>query len=152
VDSRACGAGGTETRTCDALCRYGAFGPCEQVPECAAGAVETDECGQCGTRSRTCGPNGRWGAFGACGGEGVCAPGEVQDCAGACWRRARVGNGFCDDGTPQPWGDSNFDCAAFGFDGGDCPIPDTALDTAFPPFTDTGVDTALLGPVGPLGP
>jgi hypothetical protein len=54
----------------------------------------------------------------------------ILDCNGECYPADYVGDGvICDDGTPQPWGAPDFACAAFGFDGGDCPIPDTG-DTA----------------------
>jgi hypothetical protein len=46
--------------------------------------------------------------------------GWVPDCADACWPEVWVGDGFCDDGTSWPWGDPDFDCAAFADDAGDC--------------------------------
>ena len=42
----------------------------------------------------------------------------IEDCDGACYPASWVGDGECEDGT-TPWG-GNFDCEAFGFDGGDC--------------------------------
>ena len=86
----------------------------------------------------------------------MCPAGQLLDCAGACYAVSRLGNGFCDDGTPRPWGSSDFACPRYAWDGGDCApvetalpvdsaLPDTApIDTA-PPLLDTSVprlDTA----------
>ncbi len=57
----------------------------------------------------------------------ACPSGQQLDCQGFCWPSTRVGNGFCDDGTVHAWGSSDFACAAFAWDGGDCPTPDTGL-------------------------
>jgi len=43
--------------------------------------------------------------------------GEIPDCNGNCFPAHLVGDGFCDDGSQLP---ADFDCAANGFDGGDC--------------------------------
>lgn len=52
---------------------------------------------------------------------GPCADSEVQDCSTVCWPDAWIGDGWCDDGAAYPWGDPDFSCEAFGWDGGDCP-------------------------------
>jgi hypothetical protein len=49
-----------------------------------------------------------------------CPPGTALDCAGRCFDPAWVGDGACDDGAAQPWGNPDFDCAAYAHDGGDC--------------------------------
>jgi hypothetical protein len=94
----------------------------------------------------------------------ACAAPLVEDCAGACYNPGRVGNGFCDDGTVYPWGSSDFQCPRFGFDGGDCVVPDTwdpsdtgdtdlPLDTGSPLDTDLPLDTGDTDlPVDTAGP
>jgi hypothetical protein len=52
----------------------------------------------------------------------------VPDCDGACAPTRRFGNGFCDDGTAQAWGDFNYNCEAWLWDNGDCTPPDTDTD------------------------
>ncbi len=51
------------------------------------------------------------------GGTGLCLFGEVPDCTGTCYPQHLIGDGFCDDGSSLP---ADFNCAASGFDGGDC--------------------------------
>jgi len=46
-----------------------------------------------------------------------CPFGEVADCDGNCYPMYFIGDGTCDDGSAFQ---SNFDCAVFGYDGGDC--------------------------------
>lgn len=48
----------------------------------------------------------------------VCAPHAAPDCQGICWPLSYHGDGFCDDGTLYA---PDLNCAAAGFDGGDCP-------------------------------
>jgi YVTN family beta-propeller protein len=48
---------------------------------------------------------------------GQCPVGEIPDCNGNCQPASWVGDGVCDNGWDYP---SDFLCAAFNFDGGDC--------------------------------
>jgi YVTN family beta-propeller protein len=48
---------------------------------------------------------------------GQCPPGNIQDCNGNCYPASWVGDGVCDDGIQYA---SNFMCAQFNWDGGDC--------------------------------
>ena len=64
---------------------------------------------------------------GDCGedGQGLrCAADESRDCDGACWPTGWLADDWCDDGTEQPWGSANFQCAAYNWDRGDCRNPD----------------------------
>ncbi len=64
------------------------------------------------------------------GGDCVVAPcvvGEVLDCVGLCWPEVWVGDGWCDDGTMEAWGDPNFDCVDFSSDAGDCDLATTGV-------------------------
>ena len=72
-------------------------------------------------------------------GTGPC-PGtdDVRDCVGRCWYLGWLGDGRCDDGAVQPWGNPDFDCERLAFDDGDC-----LVDTDLPPDTDPPVDTSL---------
>jgi len=75
---------------------------------------------------------GQWGAFLYCeagswdGGDcGSCSDlNQVQDCNGDCWPYNVIGDGWCDEDGYVNWDPFNFeedfDCAAFGYDGGDC--------------------------------
>ncbi len=56
-------------------------------------------------------------------GNGYCLPGELLDCNGHCFPDYFVGDGVCDDATTFR---SDFDCATYQFDLGDCgtPVPD----------------------------
>ncbi|MGC6493993.1 MAG: MopE-related protein [Myxococcota bacterium] len=47
----------------------------------------------------------------------TCPAGEELDCDGNCQPSNYIGDGFCDDGVNYP---SNFNCAQFNFDDGDC--------------------------------
>jgi hypothetical protein len=52
---------------------------------------------------------------------GTCPEGEILDCNGNCAPANWVGDTFCDDGTYEYNGVAIFfNCAEFGFDGGDC--------------------------------
>ena len=57
---------------------------------------------------------------GDCGTVNNCPAGEAEDCSGVCWPDSWVGDGLCDNGAVQPWGDPDFDCAVWGWDNGDC--------------------------------
>ena len=59
-----------------------------------------------------------WGTLGAVPlAWGQCPAGEVKDCNANCQPASWVGDGVCDDGIQFP---SNFMCAQFNWDGGDC--------------------------------
>ena len=60
---------------------------------------------------------GVFGAWCAATGLAQCPAGEVEDCNGNCYPASWVGDGVCDDGFSFP---SDFMCAEFGWDGGDC--------------------------------
>lgn len=60
---------------------------------------------------------GIFGAWSAAVGLAQCPAGEVEDCNGNCYPASWVGDGVCDDGFSFP---SDFMCAEFGWDGGDC--------------------------------
>jgi len=67
--------------------------PCEEMPPCPTGMVETqsEACGLCGTRERTrtclgCPGWGEWGAWGECSTEGVCSTGETRTRTEGCGR------------------------------------------------------------------
>jgi len=47
--------------------------------------------------------------------EATCPFGAIEDCDGNCAPESWIGDGICDDENT-----TNFDCALFGFDGGDC--------------------------------
>lgn len=50
-----------------------------------------------------------------------CPPGEIEDCNGNCAPIEWIGDGTCDDGSFEWEGNAIFfNCAEFGFDGGDC--------------------------------
>ncbi|MHC4828152.1 MAG: PPC domain-containing protein, partial [Planctomycetota bacterium] len=54
-----------------------------------------------------------------------CPPGEIADCNGNCAPAAWLGDATCDDGLNMYGGvPIDFSCAAFNYDGGDCPAPD----------------------------
>jgi hypothetical protein len=54
-----------------------------------------------------------------------CPPGEIADCNGNCAPAAWLGDGVCDDGANMYGGvPIDFSCAAYSYDGGDCPAPD----------------------------
>jgi len=56
----------------------------------------------------------------ACGG-GACDDGYEPDCNGDCFPSAWIGDGVCDDDVNnESSGLGHFNCAAFGWDGGDC--------------------------------
>lgn len=75
---------------------------------------------------------GQWGSFLYCesgswdGGDcGSCSDlNNVQDCNGDCWPYNVIGDGWCDEDGYVNWDPFNFeedfDCSAFGYDGGDC--------------------------------
>jgi|GEM_PF-1967118 len=75
---------------------------------------------------------GQWGAFLYCdggswdGGDcGSCSDlNEVQDCNGDCWPYDVIGDGWCDEDGIVNWDpfdfEEDYDCSAFGYDGGDC--------------------------------
>jgi hypothetical protein len=60
------------------------------------------------------------------GAEGAgCPPGEIADCNGNCAPAAWLGDATCDDGLNLYGGvPIDFSCAAYNYDGGDCPAPD----------------------------
>ncbi len=63
-ETRGCGAGGQQGRTCSGAGEWSAWGECEGEPVCAQGDEETRAC-EGGTQRRTCGA-GQWGDWGAC--------------------------------------------------------------------------------------
>jgi len=71
------GIPGTQTRTCDASCTWGAWTTCVTTGVCIPG--ETVGCGNCGTS--TCDDSGQWAW---CFNEGPCQPGQTnqQTCNG----------------------------------------------------------------------
>ncbi|MCB9594430.1 MAG: hypothetical protein H6719_16985 [Sandaracinaceae bacterium] len=102
-----CGGCGSLTERCEGG-GWVATGPCEEMPSCPAGMVETEmeACGSCGThsRTRTCGGCDGWGdwtPFGACAGEGDCAPGDVRTISESC---------ACDRGTRTVTDSCNASC------------------------------------------
>lgn len=56
-----------------------------------------------------------------------CLDGAEPDCRGICMPSDFLGDGQCDDGVQSS---ANFACAAFGFDGGDCPTDTAPVDSA----------------------
>ncbi|MBM4370776.1 MAG: hypothetical protein FJ098_03935 [Deltaproteobacteria bacterium] len=119
-----CGSGGWDCY-CDISCfEYGDCCPdicehCASFPQCGC---EPDCTG------KACGDDGCWGSCGGCPPgygcnplfqceEGLCeSEDETPDCYGTCGPVDWIGDGVCDDGS---WG-YDFNCEAFGFDGGDC--------------------------------
>ncbi|MBP6390531.1 MAG: T9SS type A sorting domain-containing protein [Flavobacteriales bacterium] len=77
-----------------------------------------------------------------------CPPGEIPDCNGNCQPAIWVGDGICDNGWDFP---SDFLCAAFNFDGGDCIGPgcmDT-LATNYNPVATVDDGSCFYGPCPP---
>ncbi len=75
-ESKSCGLGGTQSRTCRYDCSWGDFSGCEGEGVCLPGQTDSQSCGssnvgQCrfGTKTRTCQSNFQWGDFGGCSGE-----------------------------------------------------------------------------------
>ncbi len=62
------------------------------------------------------------------GGGDTCGPVELRDCDGVCWDAAWLGDGWCDNGEDFEWGSANYQCAAYGWDNGDCPDPNSPPD------------------------
>jgi hypothetical protein len=89
--SQDCGNCGTQTRTCDSTCTWGAFGACGGGGDCAPGAVAND-CTHEGVldpcQSRTCKTDCTWGACGTKAGA-VCPWNngkKWQCCGGGSWQ------------------------------------------------------------------
>ena len=77
-----------------------------------------------------------------------CPPGEIPDCNGNCHPASWVGDGICDNGWDFP---SDFLCAQFNFDGGDCNGPgcmDT-LATNYNPVATVDDGSCFYGPCPP---
>ena len=97
TQSKACGSKcGTQKRTCNASCTWGAWGDCSGQGACSPGAVDSKACGDCGSQKRTCSNQCGWGGWSGCTGEGPCAPGasQVQAC-GMCGEQSRTCSGQC---------------------------------------------------------
>ncbi len=132
-----CGGGGG---SCAGMCG-GSSGSCYCDDYCFdAGDCCADICDhcdmylQCGCEpscdGKECGDDGCYGSCGSCGPgfgcnpagmceEGLCEwEGEIPDCYGVCGPENWVGDGICDEGGE--YGGTDFNCEAFGFDGGDC--------------------------------
>lgn len=87
-----CGMCGTQRRTCQADCTWGAWA-CEGEGVCMPGEIDAQmqSCGTCGTgmqtRTRTCQSSCAWGAFGdwgTCTGDGPCCGDGVCDATETC--------------------------------------------------------------------
>jgi len=65
---------------------------------------------------------GTWLAeYASCPTSGTCLCDEINDCNGSCAPTKWVGDGTCNDATYDWHGNGiDFNCAAFGLDGGDC--------------------------------
>ncbi len=64
VETRACGAGGTQQRRCSGAGAWGAWGECAGEPVCVQGDEQTRPCDG-GTQRRGC-AGGQWGDWGVC--------------------------------------------------------------------------------------
>ena len=61
---------------------------------------------------------------------GGCLVGEIEDCDGTCVDSTWLGDGLCDDGSYFYNGvPVYFNCAAYSWDNGDCPVPCTSHTT-----------------------
>jgi len=76
-------------------------------------------------------------------------PGTIRDCQFKCFPANWVGDTYCDDGTMYDWGDPDFYCEEFQFDGGDCdpvePPPEeteTESETESEDSASESIDTA----------
>jgi hypothetical protein len=106
----ACGRCGTEVRTCQGDCTWGAF-TCTDEGACSPGATDSGgSCGRCGTEVRTCQSDCTWGGF-ACTGEGVCTPGATDSASRSCGNcssgtqtRTRTCTSSCTWGAYGAWG------------------------------------------------
>ncbi|MDP2343805.1 MAG: hypothetical protein Q8O67_22795 [Deltaproteobacteria bacterium] len=167
VEDKQCGCG-TQSRTCDDTCTWGALSACVvPVDACTPDATETASCGTCGSQTRTCGDDCRFAAPTACVEGSVCAAGapEVQAC-GRCGEKtatcdpdgcgfgpfgACVGEGTCtpnevqtracgDCGTQSRTCTSACEFGAFGacVDEGDCSPGDEIVEECGP-GTETGI-------------
>ncbi|MFT6398310.1 MAG: hypothetical protein ACJAYU_003068 [Bradymonadia bacterium] len=86
TESRACGACGTSTRTCNAECDWAAWTGCSDEGVCSVGINETQACGTCGEQTRICSSSCGWGDWDSC--EGVvsepvaaCDTGDLGVCS-----------------------------------------------------------------------
>lgn len=77
-----------------------------------------------------------------------CPPGQIPDCNGNCQPASWVGDGICDNGWDFP---SDFLCAAFGYDGGDCIGPGCmdSLATNYNPVATLDDGSCYYGPCPP---
>lgn len=77
-----------------------------------------------------------------------CPPGEIPDCNGNCYPATWVGDGICDNGWDFP---SDFLCAQFNFDGGDCTGPGCMDSTAtnYNPVATVDDGSCYYGPCPP---
>jgi hypothetical protein len=75
MSSQACGNCGTQTRTCDATCQWGAYGSCSNEGTCMPNASQA--CNMYGTQ--TCTAACAWGAC-SCPQAPACTPNMTQTC------------------------------------------------------------------------
>ena len=80
---------GTETRTCNASCQWGAWGSCTGGGVCSPGQIENQGCGQCsGRQSRTCNSSCVYGSWGSC----TCNSQTGYQSCGDCGQQSRTCN------------------------------------------------------------
>jgi hypothetical protein len=89
----------------DGQCDDGGFGALGGANfACQEHAFDAGDCGEHGNDAR-------------------CDHDQSRDCLGACWPTVWLADGWCDDGTEQPWGSAHFQCLAYEWDRGDCVNP-----------------------------